>query len=237
MMSVQDRINDYWSIRAPEYDAYQRRPERADADRAAWREVWGSALGEAPLDVLDLGTGSGYVAFLLAAMGHRVTGVDLADGMLAVAREHAATLPADRAPAFERGDAVQPPFAAGSFDAVVGRYVAWTLRDTKDAAGHWLTLLRPGGTLALVDSTWYPRGIDASGSDSLIAGYYDDEVRAALPLHDADSIEATADLVRAAGFVDVTVTPLESLLELDRAYGVAPHHEVQMQYLIRATRP
>lgn len=239
LTDVQGKINEYWTVRAPEYDAYQRRSERYDADRTVWKEAWRGALGAGRLDVLDLGTGSGYVAFLLAELGHRTTGIDLSDGMLEQARANIVAESSTNRPAFLTGDAVDPDFAPASFDAIVGRYVAWTFRDTQEALVRWLELLRPGGTLALADSTWYPQGIapSAANSDSFIADYYDEEVRAALPLHDADSIEATADLVRAAGFADVTVTPLTGLLELDRRYGVAPHHEVQMQYMVRARRP
>ncbi|WP_084653119.1 ATP-binding cassette domain-containing protein [Nocardioides insulae] len=231
--TVQDRINDYWTMRAPEYDAYQRRPERREVDLAAWSEIWSEALPSAPADVLDLGTGSGYVAFVLAQLGHRTTGIDLAEGMLAAARAHAAELPAEVRPTFAHGDAVKPPYPPASFDAVVGRYVAWTLREAKDAAVNWHDLLRPGGTLALVDSTWFPEGI---APDGMIADQYDASVQASLPLHDADSIERTADVVRAAGFVDVEVTPLTTILELDRSHGVAPGHEVQTQYLITGRR-
>lgn len=235
-MSVQDRINDYWSGRAGAYDDHQRRPDRFEDDQRAWGRIWTDALPAAPADVLDLGTGSGYVALLLAQLGHRVTGIDLAEPMLQRARGHAADLPSGvRAPEFRPGDAVRPDFPDGSFDAVVGRYVAWTLRQPRDAASAWLRLLRPGGTLALVDSTWFPDGIDER--ESMMAGHYDAEVRAALPLHDASSIDATAATVRAAGFTDVRVVPLTDVLELDRRYGVAPNHEVQLQYLVHGRRP
>ncbi|MDN4174944.1 class I SAM-dependent methyltransferase [Nocardioides sp. SOB77] len=226
---VQERIDAYWTRRAPAYDDHQQRPERRDLDRAAWTEVWRSALPAAPADVLDVGTGSGHVACLLAAAGHRVTGIDLADGMLARAQQHAAGLASP--PRFVRGDAVDPDLPAGSFDAVVGRYVMWTLREPVAAVRRWARLLRPGGVVAMVDSTWFPEGIGAGAGDAFAAAY-DAEVRAALPLAEAPSIDPTADALRAAGLVDVTVTALEGVLELDRAHGVAPGHEVRLQHLV-----
>lgn len=45
-----------------------------------------SLAGERPLSVLDLGCGTGTLACALAERGHRVTGVDPAAAMLAVAR-------------------------------------------------------------------------------------------------------------------------------------------------------
>ncbi|MDN4161451.1 class I SAM-dependent methyltransferase [Nocardioides abyssi] len=222
---LQARIDDYWTGRAPSYDAYQQRPERRDLDRQAWGRVWSGVLPSAPVEVLDVGTGSGHVACLLAELGHRVTGIDLAGGMLDLAREHAAEL-ADP-PRILVGDAVAPPFPPASYDAVVGRYVMWTLRDPATAVARWVELLRPGGVVAMVDSTWFTDGLGA---------LYGDRPDAALPLAEARSIEATADVLRAAGLVDVAVVPLEEVLELDRAHGVAPGHDVQLQYLVTGTR-
>lgn len=229
---VQDRIDAYWSLRAAAYDDHQQRPERREVDRHAWTDVWRSALPRAAYDVLDVGTGSGHVACLLASLGHRVTGIDLADGMLARAREHAGRMA--RPPVFERGDAVDPPFPPGSFDAVVGRYVTWTLREPDRAFAAWRELLRPGGRLALVDTAWFPHGWDGSEESGVdeFGDFYDPEVRAALPLAEGDTMFALQERLLAAGFEAVEVHPLHRILELDLALGVAPGHEVRTQYLV-----
>lgn len=225
---VQERINGYWTGRAPAYDDYQQSPDRLDADRRAWSQVWARALPTAPADVLDVGTGSGQVAVLLAGLGHRVTGIDLADGMLDRAREHAARQ--DNPPVIRRGDAVAPDFPPGSFDAVTSRYLMWTLRRPETAVANWLRLLRPGGTIAVVDSTWFPDGLDGSAEN--FGEWYDEQVRGALPLAAAASIQQTAAVLEQAGLRDVRVTPLAEVLELDRRYGVAPGHEARLQYLV-----
>jgi ubiquinone/menaquinone biosynthesis C-methylase UbiE len=227
-VTAQDRINTYWTHRAPSYDEYQQRPERLDADRQAWSAIWAQALPAAPLDVLDVGTGTGQVAMVLASLGHRVTGIDLAEGMLERARAHAATMVGG--PVIQRGDAVNPDFPPASFDAVTSRYLMWTLREPETAVANWIRLLRPGGTIAVVDSAWFPDGLDNASED--FAGHYDDEVLAVLPLATATSIDQTAAVLRRAGLRDVTVTPLTSIYELDRRYGVAPNHELRMQYMI-----
>jgi ubiquinone/menaquinone biosynthesis C-methylase UbiE len=223
---VQDTIDDYWSQRAPAYDAYQQRPERRDVDAETWGRIWSDALPPAPADVLDVGTGSGHVALLLATLGHDVTGIDLADGMLDRAREHARAHP--RPPRFVRGDAVAPDFADGSFDAITGRYVMWTLRDPGAAVRRWVRLLRPGGVVAMADSTWFTDGL---------GDLYGDRPDTALPLADARSIDDTAATLEHGGLVDLRVEPLTEVLELDRRLGVAPGHDVRLQYLVTGRRP
>lgn len=231
---IQTRIDGYWSGRAESYDEYQQREERRELDRAAWRSIWAAALPEPPARALDLGTGSGYVALLLAELGYDVTGLDGAEAMLDRAREHAGRL--SRPPRFVLGDAVAPDFEDGTFDAVTSRYLMWTLREPAVALDRWRRLLRPGGVLAVVDAPWFPDG-PRFGHGGDFESSYDEEVWAALPLAAAPSIDRTRDLVEAAGFEEVEVRPLTSILELDREHGVAPGHDLQLQYLVRGVCP
>ncbi|RIQ20276.1 class I SAM-dependent methyltransferase [Jiangella rhizosphaerae] len=221
--TAQDNINRYWTERADSYDAHHRKQIGNAEIKAGWTDVWRRALPAPPARVLDVGTGTGHVALILAELGYDVIGTDLAEGMLEKAREKAAALP--HPPELLVGDAVAPDFPPGSFDVVTNRYLLWTLRTPEVALRHWRALLRPGGMLAAVDSTWFPSGV---GPDPL----YDRTVLSQLPLAEAATIDESAALVRAAGFADVVVTPLPEILELDRRHGVADGHEVQLQFLI-----
>lgn len=248
---VQTNITRYWTDRADSYDDHHVKQLGTAEVRAGWTEVWRRALPEPPARVLDVGTGTGHVSLILAELGYDVTATDLSEAMLEKARQKAAALP--NPPTLLLGDAVTPDFAPGSFDVVTNRYLLWTLRTPQIALRSWRALLRPGGLLAAVDSTWFPTGIhphgdsgtgSADGDASTPLGrqpgfreLYDHEVLSVLPLAEATSIENTAALVRAAGFVDVAVTPLPEILDLDRRYGVADGHEVQLQFLITARRP
>ncbi|GAA4898041.1 ubiquinone/menaquinone biosynthesis C-methylase UbiE [Stackebrandtia albiflava] len=234
--AAQAGITAYWDKYADAYDAHQRARQREPEVLAAWTKVWSAVLPPAPATVLDVGTGSGNVALLLAGLGHRVTGLDLSEGMLEEARRKAAGAP--DAPEFVVGDAVRPDFPEASFDVVTARYVLWTVRDTDLALDNWRRLLRPGGLLAAVDSTWYPGGVAASCEDAAtdrerdFRAAYTDEVLPRLPLAESGDIGQTAERLSRAGFRDVTVTELPELLELDRRHGVAPGHRPQMQYRI-----
>lgn len=221
--AAQDTINRYWTLRADSYDAHHLKQLGNAEIKAGWTDVWRHALPAPPARVLDVGTGTGHVALILAELGYDVVGTDLAEGMLEKARAKATALP--HPPELLIGDAVAPSFPDASFDVVTNRYLLWTLRTPAEALANWRALLRPGGLLAAVDSTWFPAGV---APETL----YGRDVLSLLPLAEAASIDESAALVRAAGFADVTVTPLPDILDLDRRHGVADGHEVQLQFLV-----
>jgi ubiquinone/menaquinone biosynthesis C-methylase UbiE len=98
---------------APAWDAL-RAPEAFGSLEAAL-----DALDLTPKRVLDLGTGTGRAAFLIAGRypEAEVVGVDLAGEMLAEARRLTPPELADRV-RFEQADAEHLPYAGGSFELV-----------------------------------------------------------------------------------------------------------------------
>lgn len=230
---IQERIDAYWSTRAPDYHASQQRADRQEGDREAWTGIIGRALPSPPARILDVGTGSGYLAFVMAGLGHEVTGLDSSPGMIEAATAARDARP--QGPRFVLGDAVDPPGEAGAYDAVTSRYLMWTLREPHRALGRWRRLLRPGGRLVVVDAMWFPDGIHDSGYE--MTAYYDEQVQAALPFAGARSIAAIGDAVAAAGFADVAVRPLWEIHRLDVRHGVSPGHDVRLQYLVTAHAP
>lgn len=233
MTTTQQKLNSYWSIRSEPYDEFQIARDRNQGYRQLWVDLFTEVLPTGPLDILDVGTGSGYIAMLLAELGHRVTGTDLAEDMLERAQQHAARL--DTPPTLAVGDAVTPDFVEGSFDVVTNRYLMWTLREPSRALASWHRLLRPGGMIALVDSPWYKDGF-TNTSNEHFSQYYDEQVREDLPLAHATSIDPTRDMVSGAGFRDVVVTPLHALLEKSLELGLEPRSGGQLQYLVTARR-
>ncbi|MGB3764170.1 MAG: methyltransferase domain-containing protein [Ornithinimicrobium sp.] len=231
---MQERVNTYWTHHAAAYDDYQQRPERRDADEQAWSRIWAAHLPPSPARVLDVGTGSGTMARLMAGMGYDVTGIDLSTGMLDRARAHEARQPERSGTlTLALGDAVDPDFPTDHVDAITNRYLMWTLRQPEVALANWRRVLRPTGVLAVVDSTWFAHGFDTEHGSTFWQAYNDDVTRA-LPLAAASTIHDTAQLIQDAGFTNVTVTPLTEILELDRQHGVSPGHDLQTQFMITA---
>jgi SAM-dependent methyltransferase len=96
--------------------------------------------------LLDVATGPGYAAERAAARGAHPIGIDIAEGMLALARRRRPELE------FRWGDAEELPFEDGSFDAVVGGFVVNHLPHPERAIAEAARVLAPGGAVAF--SVW-----------------------------------------------------------------------------------
>lgn len=102
--------------------------------------------------VLDLGCGTGIVARTLRERlggGARITGCDAAVPMLEVARALAPDVD------WREGDAMDLPFADGSFELVLCQQMLQFVPDRARAVREIRRVLAPGGRLLL--STWRPR--------------------------------------------------------------------------------
>lgn len=152
MRSLQERVKDYWTQRAPYFSAV-RRNELEDGITDRWIEEITRYLPEGrTLDILDAGTGTGYFSIILTALGHRLTGIDLTPAMIEEARKMAeqSDIQAD----FLLMDAQATTFDDGSFDAIVTRNLTWTLPDPEKAYRDWYRILRKGGVLINFDADY-----------------------------------------------------------------------------------
>lgn len=153
------RVEARWSGWADTFDDEPDHGLRDPVVRQAWQRRLRAWLPDVPSDVLDLGCGTGSLAVLAAADGHRVTGIDLSPAMVDRARAKAAALGLDVT--FAVGDAGAPAMPSGSVDVVLVRHVTWTLPAPRDALRRWVDLLRPGGRLVLVEGRWHAPDGDA----------------------------------------------------------------------------
>lgn len=104
--------------------------------------------------VLDLGCGTGNVAFAAARTGARVTAADPAERLVGVARDRlaGAGLDADLVVA----SAEDLPFAGDSFDAVISAFAVIFAEDAAAATREIVRVLAPGGEGLL--SAWTRSG-------------------------------------------------------------------------------
>jgi len=147
---MKDLIESHWTSTSDAYNRWFRNNIQSPPVRRMWTSRLQHVLGEPPLEVLDVGTGPGVMAFFMAELGHRVTGIDLSNGMLEQARSNARWLGLDVS--FRQGDAENLRFPDGKFDAVVNRIVLWNMPSPERAIQEWTRVLKPGGRIVIIDS-------------------------------------------------------------------------------------
>ena len=245
MTDTQARINKYWAGRAEAYHREHKTAERAKADCATWTDIFKRSMPKDTVQVLDMGTGDGYIAHIIAELGFDVVGVDACGPMLEQARGEAERRQAEgiNTPQFHEADVTDLPLLFSEFDVVVSRYLLWTLRKPTESIRGWAEALKPGGLVIGADATWFADGISKdtqvisdNGPDSFVLTY-NDELLEQLPLATADSPEAYADVFRAAGLEDVEIVDLPEITKIDQEFGMSPGHESRPHFLVIGRKP
>lgn len=199
---------------------------RTDARRVAQelstvaRSIAASA-GLAPGErALDIGSGTGTVAFAAADEGAVVVAVDLDREALDRGRDLAGSL---HAPVRHVGaDARALPFDAGSFDAAVHRSVLVYMEGRERAVAEERRVLRPDGRVSCSESLG--NDLELETEDRGIGRVWDGGLRDIL-LGTPDVLTLTPagleTLYVEAGFEDVAITSAPQRLILDSAEAVA----------------
>ncbi|MDX0853150.1 methyltransferase domain-containing protein [Sinorhizobium medicae] len=220
---LRDEIKAYWSERAATFDLSPGHEIFSEEERAAWHRLILRHLGEgAGRAALDLASGTGVVSHLLDDLGFRVTGIDWAEPMLDRARQKAKTR--GRNISFRMGDAENTMEPDDHYHVVVNRHLVWTLVDPSAAFREWLRVLKPGGSLLIVDGDF----VNATRLERFFSSLNAWGQRVGLLRRDAPSqpremlethrsilarvhfsqgarAEAVVDLLHASGFTDIRV--------------------------------
>lgn len=194
----------------------------------ATKELAAAASPSGDMSILDIGSGLGGAArYLASTFGCRVTGLDLMPSYCAVATmltERSGL--ADRV-RFQQGNALELPFADGSFDQVWTQHVAMNIADKPRLYAEMRRVLRPQGRLAIYDPV-------AAGSEGLrypLPWARDERTSFVL-------IEpAMKELLRDAGFSelsweDKTATALQWFDEMQKKWAAAKPSPLGIHVLI-----
>jgi ubiquinone/menaquinone biosynthesis C-methylase UbiE len=101
-------------------------------------------------EVADLGAGVGYLAFPIAARAKSVVCIDIQDKMLEVLSDRIRDR-GIRNMMPVRGDIQEPPLTDGSVDHLMAAFVFHEVDDPRLFVFECSRILRPGGTLTIVD--------------------------------------------------------------------------------------
>lgn len=229
---LKQTIAGYWDRRSSHFEQQQGIRDRRQ--KQAWLGMLSRAVGEGSKAVLDVGTGTGFLALLLAEKGHRVKGLDLSPGMVEQARRNATER--DLAATFEVGDAEILPEPDAAYDVLVNRNVLWTLPRPEKAVADWKRVLKPGGTLIVVDGDWFDDRFSYRAQRFLghllvlvteirnpwvgekrVRQGYDGGFEKDLPLKGPGNRERFPRLLAEAGFTDVRLVELPEVNRAEKA--------------------
>jgi arsenite methyltransferase len=198
------------------------------------RRLGGSLGLRSGQKVLDVASGPGATAFLLAAeFGVEVEGVDLGSESVAKANARAAERGIDGRVRFTVGDAEELPLADASVDAVVCECAFCTFPDKPTAARELARVLRPGGRLGITDvaldptrlddelrsmAGWVACLADARPLEEYVALLEAEGLRVTLTEHHDDALAAMIDQIdaRLVAFRMAKVAALEAI-DFDQA--------------------
>jgi ubiquinone/menaquinone biosynthesis C-methylase UbiE len=167
-MTTDDNSADIWNAAAPNFDNEPDHGLRDPVVRQAWTTLLASFLPTSPVNVLDIGCGTGSLSVLMAGLSHQVTGIDFSPAMIELAQAKAAAQ--DYQIEFHVMDATSPYLTASQFDVIICRHVLWALPDISQVLERWLRLLRKPGRLVLIEGFWHTG-----------AGLHAEQIRMALP--------------------------------------------------------
>jgi ubiquinone/menaquinone biosynthesis C-methylase UbiE len=148
-----DTIQSYWNQRAEGFSLSNKEQLRSDASGHWMALLEEHAPSKKKLRCLDIGCGPGFLAILLAKLGHDVSAIDYTENMLKQAKRNAEAenVTID----FRRMDAQQLTFADNSFDYIVSRNLTWNLEYPEQAYNEWLRVLGSGGRIFNYDGNYY----------------------------------------------------------------------------------
>ena len=222
---IKEEITRRWDESSSTYDTHAGHGVKSTEEQEAWKDVFKKALPEVTASVLDVGCGTGELSTLLAQMGYPVTGLDLSEKMLEKARAKAGGLSVK----YDIGDAENPPYADGMFDAVFNRHVLWTLPNPEKALQGWKRVLKTGGQVMIVDGVWNDHTLNAKArrfasnvARLAVEGknpwkdYYSKDLQAALPNMGGTPLEKAKGYLEMAGFKNVGHRDLLHIREIQR---------------------
>ena len=151
-VKMEQRVKKYWTQRSHDFGTVRKNELENEMGQRWLHEIERFLPEGRKLDILDVGTGTGFFAILLAEKGHRVEGIDLTPAML----EEARILAKQRnlGITFQEMDAQNLEYPNDSFYVVISRNLTWTLPDPESAYAEWFRVLKPGGVLLNFDADY-----------------------------------------------------------------------------------
>ncbi len=196
MATFDEEIKTVWNQHAKHYDKKHNQRE----DRDIWKQILVEHIGKDKNQrVLDMGTGTGFLAHLAAEAGYRSVGIDFAENMVAQAKEIANETNLDID--FIQGDWNELPFENDSIDVIVNRLIMWTVFTPEETLREWWRVLKPGGRILC---------FCPEDTKERMPSHYTEAIEKLLPLRNANSVQF-AQTLKTTGYQQISITELPEL--------------------------
>jgi demethylmenaquinone methyltransferase/2-methoxy-6-polyprenyl-1,4-benzoquinol methylase len=108
-----------------------------------------------PKSILDIATGTGDLAIQFAqkTTAEKIIGLDLSEGMLAVARKKVAGEPISKKIEFVQGDSEALPFGDNSFDAITVSFGIRNFENLEKGLSEIFRTLKKNGTFVILETS------------------------------------------------------------------------------------
>lgn len=216
--TVIQTIANYWDKQAAVFDK-----EHDTEQLPAWMDLLESLLGpDKSKNVLDLGTGSGFLANMTAKLGYPTVGMDISVEMMRNGVRHASRIGSSAM--YILGNAMELPVMNETVDYIVNARLIWTLLQPDNVVREWFRVLRPGGKLFCFNRM-DDEGLTFSASTH---STYGEEVDAQLQIREA-SMHELKDLLRRNGYTEIELRKLPGLTR--------PEFDYQSWYVLMGKKP
>ncbi|NEW66969.1 methyltransferase domain-containing protein [Granulicatella sp. zg-84] len=152
-MEGKDMIQSFWNKHAQGYSQLIRSDLQSNKVEKWQHFIFDEIDNTVSLNILDIGTGPGFFPAILTSDTRKVTGIDLSDEMIKVAKENLKKLGIDAT--IIKQDCQETDFQEASFDVLICRNLVWTVPNPEKAYREWYRLLKPNGQLLIFDGSWY----------------------------------------------------------------------------------
>lgn len=218
IINVIKKISDYWDEQSSVFDQ-----EHNTEDLLAWEAVLERLLGlDKNKSVLDLGTGTGFLANMTSKMGYSTIGIDISKEMMKIGVQHANNVQANTI--YMEGSVLNLPFMDNSVDYIINCRLIWTLIEVDTAIYEWNRILKPGGKIYC-----FNRMLDGVGlTSNEVNIYHDDTVNELLEIKGAP-MEELIDLLERNGLIEVKIEKLPGLTR--------PGFDYEPWFVLMGTKP
>lgn len=146
------QVKEMFDNIAPAYD-FMNRAMTFGIDRLWRRKAIKMLSRNHPTSILDVATGTGDLAILLARKtdASKITGIDLSEGMIEIGRKKIKQAALDDKITLCQGDCLNLPMPDATFDAVTVAYGVRNFENLLAGYREMLRVIRPGGSITVIE--------------------------------------------------------------------------------------